>query len=73
MSAADKCEVLPCVSLITWMWFSASTGLIWRAPPASTTMGARLFVPRRPFLRPFSSASSPGVAQRNSAPVMEMA
>ena len=28
MSAALKCEVLPCVSLITWMWFVASAGLI---------------------------------------------
>ena len=29
MSVALKCEVLPCVSLITWMWFVASAGLIF--------------------------------------------
>src|SRR5436190_937511 len=43
MSAALRCEALPCVSSITWIPFAARAGLIW--PP--TTSGTRLSLPSR--------------------------
>ena len=45
MSVALKCEVLPCVSLITWMWLVASAGLIF-PPTINGASAARYQVDR---------------------------
>src|SRR5262245_53700581 len=62
-SSAERCEVFPCVSLMTAMLFAASAGLICRCPPLRTISGATLLVPSRSIWDPPSGAVTKGLSR----------